>query len=117
MWLIVGLGLLALFGLPLWVAIRRSTELFKLKIHEGKVELIRGRIPHALFDDLEDVFKTTTLNGELVVEAEGGRPRVRCKGFGGAVAQRSRNVVGRFQAAEIRAGRRGKNRASRRGRA
>jgi len=112
--LIVGLLLLFALSVPLWVALRRSNELFVLRVRGGRPELVRGRIPQALFDDLADVFAGTRVDAEIRVVAEGGRPRVLLSGPQGALAQRVRNVVGRFRAAEIRAGRRAPNRAARR---
>ncbi|HLV64442.1 MAG TPA: DUF3634 family protein [Polyangiaceae bacterium] len=112
--LLVGLGLLVALSVPLWVALRRSNELFVMRVRRGRPELVRGRVPQALFDDLSDVFSGTRLDAELRVVVEAGRPRVLLSGAHGSIAQRVRNVVGRFRTAEIRAGRRAPNRAARR---
>lgn len=114
MTLLVGLGILLLLAIPFAISLRRSNELFRARVRGGEMELLRGRIPQAMFDDLNDVFAGTSAEGELTVVVEGGRPRTRLRGFGEATAQRVRNVVGRFRVAEIRAGRRAKNRAQRR---
>jgi hypothetical protein len=112
--LLVGLAILVVLAIPFAISLRRSNELFRARVRAGKLELLRGRMPQALFDDLDDVFAGTDLNAELRVVRERGRPQTELKGLEGATAQRVRNVIGRFKAAEIRAGRRGSNRASRR---
>jgi len=112
--LIVGLVLLLCFAAPLVWAIRRSTELFVLRVRSGRVEFVRGRVPAALFSDVEDIFARTTASAEIRVVAEGGRPRALVRGLEGGLSQRVRNVVGRFHIAEIRAGKRPANRAQRR---
>jgi hypothetical protein len=114
--LLFGLALLVVVALPLVYAIRRSTELFVLRVRRGRVEFVRGRVPGALFADVEDIFAGTKANAEIRVVAEGGRARALVRGIEGSLAQRVRNVVGRFHIAEIRAGRRPANRAARRAR-
>lgn len=112
--LLFGLGLLVVLSIPFALALRRSNELFRARVRAGKLELVRGRIPQGLFDDLEDVFAGSTVDADLRVVKEHGRARVELTGAGEATTQRVRNVVGRFQVAEIRAGRRAPNRAARR---
>jgi hypothetical protein len=112
--LLVGIGILIALAIPFAIALRRSNELFRARVRSGRLELSRGRIPQALFDDLEDVFAGSLADAELRVVVEGGRARAELKGIEGTLAQRVRNVVGRFRVAEIRAGRRAPNRAARR---
>jgi hypothetical protein len=112
--LLVGLGILLLLAIPFALSIRRSNMLFRARVRGGEIEIVRGRIPQAMFDDLSDVFAGTSANGEVIVVKEDGRPRTQVHGLSEATAQRVRNVVGRFRVAEIRAGRRGRNRAQRR---
>jgi hypothetical protein len=114
--MLVGLGILALVAVPLVFAILRSNELFHARVRQGDVELVRGRAPQALISDLRDIFERTTIDGDIRVVAEDRRPKVVLRGVEGALAQRVRNVVGRFQAAEIRAGRKGSRRDVRRAR-
>jgi hypothetical protein len=104
--LLVGLALLLVAALPLIIAIRRSNELFRLRVRNGAVRLQRGRLPGALFDDIEDIFSKTKVNADIRVVSENLRPRVILSGIDDSLAQRVRNVVGRFALAEIRAGRR-----------
>jgi hypothetical protein len=112
--LLIGLLILFVLAIPLAISIRRSNELFRARVRGGELELLRGRIPQAMFDDLNDVLAGTSADGELTVVVEQGRPSTRVRGLGEATAQRVRNVVGRFRVAQIRAGRGPKNRAQRR---
>jgi hypothetical protein len=100
--------LLVALAIPFGIAISRSTELFVIKVREGKVEVVRGRLPPRLFEDIEDVLKRPPVeHGQLRVVAEQTRPKVRVTGTISEVqAQRIRNVVGRFDIAQIRSGRR-----------
>lgn len=112
--LLFGLGLLLLLAIPFGYALRRSNELFVARVRAGKLEVLRGRLPQSLFDDLEDVFARTKADVSLRVVVEDRRPRLYIKGAEEGTAQRARNVIGRFPLAEIRAGRRAPNRAARR---
>lgn len=112
--LLVGLALLAVFAIPLAVAIYRSNELFRFRVRAGKIHDLRGRLPQALLSDLEDVFAHTSKEARVRVVSEQRRPRVILHGVDGDVAQRVRNVVGRFRVPEIRSGGRAVNRSKRR---
>lgn len=115
--LLVGLAVLVLLCLPLAISLARSNELFVIRVELGNVELVRGRVPPALLQDLEDVFQATSASARIRVVAERGRPRVTVSELDEGLAQRVRNVVGRFPIAQIRAGRRPANRFQRRARA
>lgn len=112
--LLFGLGLLLLAAIPFVIALRRSNELFVARVRKGELEVVRGRLPQGLFDDLEDVFARTQADASLRVVVENRRPRAEIRGVDEGTAQRVRNVIGRFPLAEIRAGRRAPNRAARR---
>jgi len=112
--LLFGLGLLVLLAIPFALALRRSNELFVARVRAGELHVVRGRLPQGLFDDLEDVFARAKGDASLRVVVENRRPRVEIRGVDDGTAQRVRNVIGRFPLAEIRAGRRAPNRATRR---
>lgn len=112
--LLFGLGLLLLLAIPFAFALRRSNELFVAEVRAGELEIVRGRLPQGLYDDLEDVFARAKSNASLRVVVENRRPRLEIRGADEGTAQRARNVIGRFPLAEIRAGRRAPNRAARR---
>ena len=96
---------LALFAVPLGIAIRRSTELFVLEINRGQIKLRRGRLPLALFREIAEVVKSSGITGRLRVIVEQQAPTLDLRGGGDAATlQRLRNVVGTYPLAKIRAG-------------
>ena len=103
--LILLLALVALVVL-LALGIRRATELFAVTITSGSLKLMRGRCPARLLDEIADVAKLERLDGVTVkVLSSGGRPRVVAEGtLSEGQRQQLRNVVGRFQVAQIRRG-------------
>jgi hypothetical protein len=98
--LFVGLLVLLVRG------IRRGTELFALTITRGAPRLLRGRCPSRLVDEIGDVARLEKLDGVTVrVSSSGGQPRVLADGpVSEGQLQQLRNVVGRFQVAQIRQG-------------
>lgn len=88
------------------LGIRRGTELFLVTMTAGSVRLVRGRCPSRLLDELGDVAKLEQLDSVTVrVLSSGGRPRVVAHGtLSEGQLQQLRNVVGRFQVAQIRRG-------------
>jgi hypothetical protein len=99
------LGLAALLLLPLIVAIFRSNQLFVLRVRAGKLKFIRGRMPQPLFEQISDIVRGTNATGHLIVVTENGRPRLVPKGqFDAGLLQQTRNVVGLYPLAKIRAG-------------
>ena len=87
-------------------SIRRGTELFAVSITNGSANLIRGRCPARLIDEIADVARLERLDGVTVrVLSSGGEPRVLAEGpLSEGQQQQLRNVVGRFQVAQIRQG-------------
>ncbi|MSP26650.1 MAG: DUF3634 family protein [Myxococcales bacterium] len=104
----MGLALFALLMLltaPLVVAIMRSNELFLVR-HDGtRLRIVRGRLPKALLDDLEDVLRragTGTLELRAVVEDSRPRLYASTRDLPQPVRQQLRNTLGRFGVAAIR---------------
>lgn len=99
--------LVVVFGPPLWIALRRSTELFVLRVRDGETQHVRGRLPPMLLQELREILATPPVSTATVrVVRENGRPRVLVTGpLGEAQVQRLRNVVGRFPLAQILGGR------------
>ena len=99
---------LALFALaactPLVLALVRANELFFVRVRDGSVRLVRGRLPPRLFDDLNDVVrKPAVLRAELRAVNEGGRPRLYAEGeLSPEHKQRLRNVIGAWTVQQIR---------------
>jgi hypothetical protein len=99
------LGLAAVLLLPLIVAIFRSNQLFVLRVRAGQLTFVRGRMPQPLFEQIADIVRGTDTTGELIVVTEDGRPRLIPKGrFDAGLLQQTRNVVGLYPLAKIRAG-------------
>jgi hypothetical protein len=103
--LVSALVLLAL-GALLVRALAHHLELARLRVQDGKAELIRGRLPPRLFGDLRDVLGAArATRAQIRIVVEEGRPRVLAEGLDEASAQQLRNVVGAYTVAQIRAGR------------
>ncbi|MEO8903257.1 MAG: DUF3634 family protein [Polyangiaceae bacterium] len=103
----LGLGLLCLALLAIFYGLRRANELFALSACEGRLTVVRGRLPPALFSDLQDIAARERLGAvEIRVVSESGVPRLLSSGGPPAFEQAARNVLGRFSVAQLRAGRR-----------
>ena len=104
--LTVALLILVVLALPLAIAIARSNQLFVLRARAGKLELVRGRLPKALFRELDDIAARQKLDGiDVLAVVEGGVLRLVVRGsIADAPAQQLRNVLGRFQLSQIRTG-------------
>ncbi|MEO6603296.1 MAG: DUF3634 family protein [Polyangiaceae bacterium] len=103
----IWLGLPCLMLLAFGYALRRANELFALSARAGKLELLRGRLPPALFSELADIALRERLdNIEIRVLSESGSPRLMLRGEPNpAIEQSLRNVLGRYPVSQIRAGR------------
>jgi hypothetical protein len=79
------LALVALFvSAPLVLALVRANELFFVRVRDGNVRLVRGRVPPRLVN-------------------EGGRPRLYAEGeLSPEHKQRLRNVIGAWSVQQIR---------------
>ncbi len=105
MWLVLGLAVLAVLAIPLVVSIRRSTELFVIRIDAGRARFIRGRMPQRLLNEISDVVRREKIRTGLIrCVTEGGAPRITATGLGDGAAQQLRNILGTYQVAQIRAG-------------
>ena len=108
MYLLVAILILAALAVPFFVALGRATELFLIDVSDGHAHHRRGRLPQRLLNDISDVVRRPAVaRCEIRVIAEANRPRVIVRGkISDAQLQRLRNVVGKFQVAQIRAGKR-----------
>lgn len=104
--LLVGLGVLALLAIPFALSLRRATTLFVIHVQDGKATLKHGRLPPRLLRDIDDVVRRPPLDGVVLrAVVEQKRPRLLAKGpISPGRLQQLRNVVGRFQLAQIRTG-------------
>ena len=103
LWLSLPLVLLSAFA---W-ALRRANELFCVAVHGGKLIVLRGRLPPALFSELSDIVaRERGAQGEIRVVSESGIPRLSFHGATApALEQAARNVLGRYNVSQIRTGR------------
>jgi len=84
------------------VGLSRQTELFVLRVREGSVRLVRGRVPVALLSDFKDVLRGAQ-DAQVRAVLSDGRPRLDARGsLSPEQQQRLRNVLGRFTTAQIR---------------
>lgn len=102
--MVVQLVLAALVVATSLFVLRRANELFVLRVHQGAVRIVRGRIPQRLLDDVADVMARPPISGvELRVISEGGTPYLLSRGsLPPEIAQRLRNVLGRWTVSQIR---------------
>lgn len=84
----------------------RANELFRGRFDHGVFRLERGRCPLALVRALDDVARLERLDGvTLSVRSASGHPRLTAAGkIDAGQLQQLRNVVGRFEVAQIRRG-------------
>lgn len=96
----------ALAMLPLVISIRRATELFVVKVRDGKAHFFRGRIPQGLLDEIDDVVRSPRVAAaELRVVRSDGKPELHVRGeLHADQQQRLRNVLGRYSVQRIAAG-------------
>ena len=96
----------SLLLLPLVISIRRSTELFRLRVRGGRAEFIRGRIPQGLLDDFNDVVSSPPLEHVEIWAVPGaGKAELMTKGeVHRDQLQRLRNTLGTYTLQRIKAG-------------
>lgn len=100
----LGLALLALLAFRL--ALRRANELFVLEARQGKLHVLRGRLPPSLFSELAEIAARESADAaQIRVVSESGLPRLIVNGSAQRSEQAMRNVLGRYNVAQIRAGR------------
>lgn len=104
------LGLL-LLGVVLLVLARAAflgTELFRISVREGELELERGRLPPTLFEEIADIARLHRVRHATIrAVLSGGSARLVLEhdGAGAAAEQPLRNVLGRFTLTQLRSGR------------
>ena len=100
------LALVALLAsAPLVLALVRANELFLVRVRDGVIRIVRGRVPGRLLDDLADVVRQpAVVRADLRAVNEGGRPRLYAEGeLSPEHKQRLRNVIGTWTVQQIRA--------------
>jgi len=89
-----------------WWGLKRSNQLFVVKIREGRVAFSRGRIPAELLADIADIVaRAGVTRAEFRGVVSDGAPRLLFQGeMSPGVQQQLRNVVGTFSTTQIRQG-------------
>src|SRR3954471_18752845 len=105
----IALLLTVLLLLALLRAAGLGTELFRVEVRGGRVELQRGRLPPALLGEIADVVRLYGLRqARISAVLSGGAAKLRFEHDGAAAAaeQPLRNVLGRFTVSQLRSGER-----------
>jgi Protein of unknown function (DUF3634) len=96
----------AVFVVAIVMAVDASRRLLDVRVDQGRVLELEGKVPVELVHDVEDVLQRARASGRVVVQLESGRATVRVFGeIGEGTAQQLRNVVGRFSTARLRGAR------------
>lgn len=101
----LALALLVLvLAIPLVVALMRANELFFIRVRNGKVRVVRGRIPQKLLNDFAEIVRDPPMEeGALRGVSEDRRVRIYPEGeLTDGQKQRIRNVVAGWPVAKIR---------------
>lgn len=104
--LLLTLLAISLLLLPLIISIRRSTELFRLRVRNGRAAFVRGRIPQGLLDDFNDVVSSPPVqHAEIWAVRRDGRAELMTKGeLHRNQPQRLRNTLATYTLQRIMAG-------------
>ena len=101
----LAIALLLLFvTVPLVLALLRANELFFLRIRGARVEVVRGRIPQGLLDDIGDVLRDPHVHeGTLRGVSEDKRVRLYPEAdLTEGQKQRLRNVIAQWPVTRVR---------------
>ncbi len=83
--------------------LRRVNEIFCLSVRNGRILLVRGRIPPSLLHDFEDVARRCNVRrASLRGVAEQHHARIVASGIDESTAQRFRNVFGTHPIQKLR---------------
>jgi Protein of unknown function (DUF3634) len=86
---------LAALLVPAWFALSRATDVFTLRVHQGQLRSVRGRLPLSLLGELQDVVHRAQCTGRVRVHRSRGTLLVDVSGnFTAGTVQQLRNVVG-----------------------
>jgi hypothetical protein len=90
-----------------WFLLRRANELCVVRVRDGKLRVLRGKAPHALLSDFDDILgRGHVRKGTLRIVSEAGVPRLMTPlGLRDDVLQQLRNALGRFQVLHFRTAR------------
>lgn len=95
---------LAVIGLVVWLVLSRANEIFCVSVRDGRMLVVRGRIPPSLMHDFEDVFRRARVQRATVrAVSSQSHARLVVSGADEHVAQRLRNAFGYHPIQKLRA--------------
>lgn len=101
--LIASLLIASVFALA--IAAGRARELCVLSVRAGRLLIMRGALPPAVFQALADVVeRAQTARGTIRIKRDGERGRVEARGLDDHALQRARNVIGTYPLVRLLAG-------------
>jgi len=87
-----------------FAALMRANEMFVIAVRDGRILVMRGRIPASLREDIRDVIARANVGrATLRVVRSGGAARMLTEGVDANVAQRLRNVLSLYPDHKLRA--------------
>ncbi len=100
----VSLVLLATAIAALYVSADRARTFAVCRVNHGRLTIVRGKLPARVRNELEEVVaRAGVARASFSIKRDAGRPTLVVHVLEDAnVAQRLRNVVGRFAVAELR---------------
>lgn len=104
MWIWILIGVAIVIGLW-WSA--RANELFFVSVRDGRVLLVRGRVPQALLNDLHAaVQKPPVHRGSIRAIRTSNGAQLYARGMDEFVEQRLRNIFRMYPQAQLRSAKR-----------
>lgn len=105
---LVAIAILVVLAVPFFLALSRASNLFEIEVRNGRARHVSGRLPQRLFNDIDEIVRRPAIEQcRIRCIGEGGSPRVVVRGkISDEQLQRLRNVVGKYQVGQIRAGKR-----------
>lgn len=100
--------LVLVLAIALWLwAVDRETTLFVVRVRDGRIRSVRGRLPPRALQEITDVVQRARVRrAKIRALVRDGQPVVRVSGeFDPGFLQVLRNVVGQFSVAELRSAR------------
>ena len=94
--------LLVVIALFLWF-LARQNELFRVSIRQGRVLVVRGRIPVGYLADLRDVARPVAHGTVRAVKDSGQAQLILSPSIDGVTAQRMRNTFSLYPVVKLRA--------------
>lgn len=95
---------IAFVGVGAWWFLTRTNELFCISVRDGRLLVVRGRVPIALMHDIEDVVRRARIQRATIrAVSTQSHARLVTSGLDEAVSQRLRNVFGYHPIQRLRA--------------